>query len=238
MGDPVRPGVREAVEPILQGRRHILESGRDVHLDQSQMALPLSRRRQARQDRRLPAAPGPRYHRRTGVLSQGTRVEPAACPAKSDARRPRAESSRAVAAATRASVLAEREGAYQQVPQQPHRARPPRDQETLRVDGRVQVVGECGDHDRWRRTRPPDSQGTILLWPWPAAPRLVAEGGMGDGARIEEELAAQKGTTRTTEIPAMHQNQFSSTLRNRQPRYGVTQPITATSQSQSRLRSR
>ena len=29
---------------------------------------------------------------------------------------------------------------------------------------------------------------------------------MGDGARIEEELAAQKGTTRTSEIPAMHQN--------------------------------
>jgi hypothetical protein len=35
---------------------------------------------------------------------------------------------------------------------------------------------------------------------------------MGDGARIEEELAAQKGTTRTTEIPAMHQNPFFTWL--------------------------
>ena len=71
-----------------------------------------------------------------------------------------------------------------------HRARPPRNQETLQVDGRVQAVRECGDHDRWHRTGPPDSQGTILVWPWTSGPPLVTEGGMGDDARIEEELEA------------------------------------------------
>jgi hypothetical protein len=35
---------------------------------------------------------------------------------------------------------------------------------------------------------------------------LVTEGRMGDGARIDRETRSTKGTTRTTEIPAMHQN--------------------------------
>src|ERR1035438_2072534 len=49
---------------------------RNLRLDQSQVALPVPRRRQAWQDCRLPASPRPGYRSRTGVLSQGARLEP------------------------------------------------------------------------------------------------------------------------------------------------------------------
>jgi hypothetical protein len=80
--------------------RHVVASRRDVHLDQSQVALPVPRRRQERQDRRLPAWPRPRICRCAGLLSQGTRDERSTRPTQSDSRRSCAESARIVAAAT------------------------------------------------------------------------------------------------------------------------------------------
>jgi hypothetical protein len=43
------------------------------------------------------------------------------------------------------------------VPQQSHRARPQRDQAALCVDGRIQVIRECGHHDRRHRVGPSHS---------------------------------------------------------------------------------
>jgi hypothetical protein len=85
-------------------------------------------------------------------------------------------SRRTMAAAPRALVLAQRKGPGEQVVEQSHRARPPRDQATLRVD-------------RWIRIGPPHSQGTIFVRPWPSAPWLVAQGGMGDRTCMREREA-------------------------------------------------
>ena len=80
-GDPavglaVCAAVREARESFLQDGGYVVESGRDLHLDQGQVVLPLSGRRQARQDRRLPVAPRPWNRGGAGVLSQGARDHP------------------------------------------------------------------------------------------------------------------------------------------------------------------
>ena len=63
------------------------------------VALPLPRRRQARQDRRLSAPTRSRHCGGTGFLSQGIGHQPAAVAAQDHARRARAESSGAAASA-------------------------------------------------------------------------------------------------------------------------------------------
>jgi hypothetical protein len=68
-------------------------------------------------------------------------------------------------------VLAQREGSDEQVFEQPYRARPPRHQATLRVDGWIQIVREHGDNDCRHRARASHSQGTVLVWPWPSTSR-------------------------------------------------------------------
>jgi len=65
----------------------------------AEWTLSLSSRRQAGQDRRLPAAPRPRNCGRTSVLPQGARLERSTRAAQSHARWPRAEPARIVAAA-------------------------------------------------------------------------------------------------------------------------------------------
>lgn len=114
-------------------------------------------------------------------------------------------SHRAVADAARTSLLAQREGTGEQVPQQSDRARPPRHQATVHLDGRIQVIRECGDHDRRHRARPSNSQGTILVWPRSSATRLVAERRMGHGSRIVERANAYLVSACST-YPWMHQN--------------------------------
>src|SRR5450631_4245249 len=99
------------------------------------MALSLSCRGQAWQHRRFPAAPRSRYLCGAGLLSQGARLDAPARTAQGDAGRPRAKPSRALAFAPRASVLAEREGADQQVLDLYKLGGPPSDQAALRVDG-------------------------------------------------------------------------------------------------------
>ncbi len=42
LGNSLRPGVREALESVLQGSRYLVESRRDLHLDQGKVALSLS----------------------------------------------------------------------------------------------------------------------------------------------------------------------------------------------------
>src|ERR1700730_4621411 len=69
------------------------------------MALPLSRRGYARQDRGLSASPGPRYCSRSGVLPQSIDHEPTALAAESDARRKPVESSSTAAVTTRESKV-------------------------------------------------------------------------------------------------------------------------------------
>ena len=76
---------------------------------------------------------------------------------QSEARWTCPEPSRPLAAATRASMLAERRGSDEQVFEQRHRARPSRHQASVRLDGRVQIVCECGHHDRRNRAGPSDS---------------------------------------------------------------------------------
>jgi hypothetical protein len=67
-----------------------------------------------------PPAPARPWHRGgASVLSQSACLDVPSCAPKSDARWPRAESTRAVAAATRAPVLAERQGSDEQVSEQP-----------------------------------------------------------------------------------------------------------------------
>src|ERR1019366_1837768 len=160
-------------------------------------ALPLPRGRQAGQDRRFLAPPRPWNCGRTSILSQGARDERSTRPTQSDSRRSCAEPARTVAAAPRASVLAERQGADLQIFEQHRRARSSGDQATLRVDGWVQVVRERGHHDRWHRVGPSHSQGTILVWPRPSAPWLVEEGRMGDGTRVGTGSEKTKGLVAT-----------------------------------------
>ena len=133
---------------------------------------------------------------RTEVLF-GARDERSTRPTQSDSRRSCAESARIVAAAPRASVLAERQGADLQISEQHRRARSSGDQATLCVDGWVQVVRERGHHDRWHRVGPSHSQGTILVWPRPSAPWLVEEGRMGDGTRVGTGSEKTKGLVAT-----------------------------------------
>ena len=106
----VRPRVREAMEPILQGRRHLVARGRDVYLDQSQVALSLPRRRQTWKNGRLPAPARPRNRCGPSVLSKGARLDTPTRAAQSNARWARSEPSGAVAPEARAPVLAQREG--------------------------------------------------------------------------------------------------------------------------------
>jgi hypothetical protein len=103
-------------------------------------------------------------------------------------------SRRTMAAAPRALLLAQRKGPGEQVVEQPHRARPPRDQATLRVD-------------RWIRIGPPHSQGTIFVRPWPSAPWLVAQGGMGDRTCMRERGSKLKRHSAGPKYPPMHQSQ-------------------------------
>jgi hypothetical protein len=53
-------------------------------------------------------------------------------------------------------------------------------------------------HNSRHRTRASHSQGTVLVWPWPSAPRLAAQGGMGNGTRIEQGREVQKPANFTT----------------------------------------
>ncbi len=80
------------------------------------------------------------------------------------------------------------------VSQQPHRTGPPGHQATLRVDGRIQVVRQRDHYDRRHRARPSHSQGTVLVWPWPSAPWLVAEGRMGNGTRTRKSWEHEKAS--------------------------------------------
>src|SRR5450631_2944249 len=88
-------------------------------------------------------------------------------------------------------------------------ARPPRHQATLCVNGWVQVVRECGHHDRWHRVGPSHSQGTILVWPRSSAPWLVEEGRMGDGTRVGTGSEKTRASSRP-KYPSMHQNPYRS----------------------------
>src|SRR5450631_4462101 len=53
--------------------------------------------------------------------------------------------------------------------------------------------------------RPSHSQGTVLVWPWPSASWLVAEGRMGNGTRIRKSWEHEKASW-SLKYPAMHQS--------------------------------
>jgi hypothetical protein len=93
VSDPVRAGVRETVGPMGPRRDLILAGGRNIHLREWKVALPLPRRRQARQDRRLSAPTRPRHCGGTGFLSQSIGHQPAAVAAQDHARWHRAGAS-------------------------------------------------------------------------------------------------------------------------------------------------
>ena len=123
--------------------------------------LPVSRRRPARQDRRSLAAVRPRHRRCAGLLPQGARLDAAPRAAQGHARRPCAQSSRAVAAAARASVLAQREGSDEPVSQQPRRAGSSGGQATILGDAWAKVLRRLVDHAGWRRACPSHSQAPV-----------------------------------------------------------------------------
>jgi hypothetical protein len=90
-----------------------------------QVALPLSRRGQARQDNRLPASSESRYCRGSGVLSESSGDELATVAAQGDARWPRAESSSVAASSTGKCEMEVRGGEKLPLPLRPDAARPP-----------------------------------------------------------------------------------------------------------------
>src|SRR5450631_1423040 len=68
LGHVVRPGVREALESILEDCRHLVECRRDLRINQGQVALSIPCRRQTRQDGLLPTSSRPWRRGSTGVF--------------------------------------------------------------------------------------------------------------------------------------------------------------------------
>jgi len=126
MGSSLCSRVREALESVCTPHWPVLESRRDVHLHSRQVALPLSCRRQAGQDRRFSAAAGSRDCSGTGVLPKGAGDEPCAMAAQSDAGQPYSESPGVAAPAAGEFEVEVCGGAQLQVPhnivEQDHRA--------------------------------------------------------------------------------------------------------------------
>jgi hypothetical protein len=121
----------------------------DLHLRAGQMALPLSRGRQARQDCGLSASSRSGHRGGPGVLQKGIDDEPAAVAAKDHPRRPRSEPSSAAPFTSRKPKVEVRAGEELQIPQQHRRAGSSRGQTTVHFDDGLQELSQRLHHASW-----------------------------------------------------------------------------------------